>query len=146
MNNENYIWENDRFRKDPYKVPEGYFEGFPDRLMDRLNQSGTLVSTSEKQRMIRPWMAWVSGIAAVMVLGWFGVRNFYWKPLQEVHFQENITLFVDYYGEELHEGELAGFLEDNKIDLTKSTSNEVNVLIQIEPDLAEEYIFESVGF
>jgi hypothetical protein len=146
MNNENYIWENDRFRKDPYKVPEGYFEGFPDRLMDRLNQSSSLQTTPEKHRMIRPWMAWVSGIAAIIVLGWFGVRNFYWKPLQEVRFQENITLFVDYYGEELHEGELAGFIEDNKIDFTKSSSNEMNELIQIEPDLAEEYIFESVGF
>jgi hypothetical protein len=146
MNNENYIWENDRFRKDPYKVPEGYFEGFADRLMDRLNQSDTLLPAPDKRRMIRPWMAWVSGIAAIMVFGLFGVRNYYWKPLQEVRFQENIALFVDYYGEELHEGELAGFFEDNKIDLTRSSSNEVNELIQIEPDLAEEYIFESVGF
>ena len=90
-------------------------------------------------------MVWVSGIAAVLVLGWFGLRTFYLKPLQEVRFQENITLFVDYYGEELHEGQLAGFLEDNKIDLKRQTTTDVNEIIQMDPDLAEEYVYESVG-
>ena len=144
MNTDKYIWEDERFRKDPYKVPEGYFAGFPDRMMERLNQAVT-VRPLAKQRLIRPWMAWVSGIAAVLAVGWFGVRTYYLKPMQEVRFQENIALFVDYYGEELHEGQLAGFFEENKIDIKKETSTEVNELIQIEPDLAEEYIYESVG-
>ncbi len=145
MNKEKNIWEDNRFRKDPYKVPEGYFAGFPDRMMERLSQSALVVHT-EKHRLLRPWMAWVSGIAAVLVIGWFGIRTYYWKPLQEVRFQEDIALFADFYGEELHEGQLAGFFEDNKIDIIKQATTEVNELIQIEPDLAEEYIYESVGF
>jgi len=145
MNKEKYIWEEDRFRKDPFLVPDGYFAGFPGRMMERMNRAGTDM-TSEKPRLIKPWMVWVSGIAAVLVIGWFGIRTYYWKPLQEVRFQENIALFVDFYGEELHEGQLAGYFEGNKIELKLRTASEVNELIQIDPDLAEEYIYQSVGF
>jgi hypothetical protein len=144
MNIEKHIWENERFRKDPFSVPEGYFAGFPDRMMARVNQAVSDVPT-KKRKIVRPWMAWVSGIAAVLVIGWFGFHTFYWKPLQEVRFQENISLLVDFYGSELHEGQLAGYFEENKIDLKKQVAIDVNELIQIEPDLAEEYIYESVG-
>jgi hypothetical protein len=145
MDTEKYIWENDRFRKNPYQVPDGYFAGFPDRMMDRLNKEVVLATPTSK-RIFSPWMAWVSGIAAILVLGWFGVRTFYLKPLQEVRFQENVALFVDFYGEELHEGDLASYIEENKIDILKTSAIEVNELIQIEPDQAEEYILESIGF
>jgi len=145
VNKEKYIWEGNRFRKDPYKVPEGYFEDFPDRMMEQLNQA-IMIKPMENRRLMRPWMAWVSGIAAVLVIGWFGIRTYYWQPLQEVRFQENIALFIDFYGEELHEGQLAGYFEDNKIDVKKQATTEVNEFIQLEPDLAEEYIYESVGF
>ena len=144
MATEKNIWESDQFRKDPYKVPDGYFVEFPDRMMARINQSVILAAPS-KVRIFRPWMTWVSGIAAILVLGWFGVRTFYWKPMQEVRFQENIALFVDFYGEELHEGDLAGYIEDNNIDVLKQSATEVNEMIQIEPDQAEEYIMESIG-
>lgn len=145
MDQEKFIWENDRFRKDPYHVPDGYFEGFTDRIMDRLKEDGSFVSQS-KPRALRPWMAWVTGVAAVLAIGWFGIRTYYWKPLQEVRFQESISLFVDFFGEELHEGQLAGFFEDNKIDVKIQSTTEVNELIQIDPNLAEEYIYESIGF
>ncbi len=145
MNIEKNIWESEPFRKNPYQVPDGYFAGFPDRMMERLNKD-VILAVPQNKRIFRPWMAWVSGIAAILVIGWFGVRTFYWNPLQEVRFQENIALFVDFYGEELHEGDLAGYIEDNKIDLIKQPSADVNELIQIEPDQAEEYIMESIGF
>lgn len=145
MNNENFIWDNDRYRKDPYRLPEGYFASFPDRMMERMNQPDTL-SNTEGRKLIRPWMAWASGIAALLITGWFGFRMYYWNPMQEERFQENIALLVDYYGEELHEGKLASYLEDNKIDLAKQATTDINELLQIEPDLAEQYIFESVGF
>ncbi|MFA6127401.1 MAG: hypothetical protein WC699_08860 [Bacteroidales bacterium] len=144
MNNENYIWEKGGFHKDPYHLPEGYFTDFPDRMLDLVRQSDILAAR-EKKSMIRPWMAWASGIAAVLTIGWFGVRTYYWKPMQEVRFQESIALMVDFYDGELHEDQLAGYFEENKIDLVKQSGNEVNALIQIEPDLAEEYIYETVG-
>jgi hypothetical protein len=144
MDNKNFIWENDRFRKDPYKVPDGYFSDFPDRMMDRLGRLADDLP-SKRHRNVKPWLIWISGIAAALIIGWVGIRTYYVKPLQEVRFQENIALFVDYYGDELHEGQLAGYFEDNKIDVSVAAP-EVDALIQIDPDLAEEYIYQSVGF
>jgi hypothetical protein len=145
MNKENYIWENQEFRKNPYRVPDEYFASFPDRIMDRIMDEQIDESVNYK-RLLKPWMAWASSIAAVLIIGWFGVRSFYWKPLQEVRLQEQIALVVDYYGNELNEGRLAGYLIDNNIEVHNTTESEVNALIQMEPDLAEEFIFESVGF
>jgi hypothetical protein len=91
-------------------------------------------------------MAWVSGAAALIIVGWMGIRNYYWMPLQENRFQESIALMVDYYGEELHEGELAGYFEDNRIEVLGQGAADMMQVIQIEPDMAEEYIYESVGY
>ncbi len=47
MATEKNIWESDQFRKDPYKVPDGYFVEFPDRMMARINQSVILAAGDE---------------------------------------------------------------------------------------------------
>lgn len=145
MNKENYIWENDRFRKDPYQVPEGYFAEFPDRMMDRIDLEMKKSSGAAKH-LLRPWMAWVSGVAAFLVFGWFGIRTFYIQPLQETRYQEDISMLVEFYSQELHEGQLASYFADNKIDLELQSQEDASFIIQIDPDLAEEYIYESVGF
>jgi GH24 family phage-related lysozyme (muramidase) len=36
MDEEKYIWEKEGFRKDPYRVPEGYFADFAGKVMERL--------------------------------------------------------------------------------------------------------------
>lgn len=140
-----YNWENDRFQKDPFRVPDGYFAGFQDRMMDRIHQEKPDMEVV-KGRLVKPWMVWISGIAAALVIGWFGIRTYYLTPLYELRFQEEIALMVDYYGEELHEGQLAGFLTDNKIEVGTTEATEVDEFIQIDPDLAEQYIYESIGF
>lgn len=145
MENEQYIWERDHFKKDPFRIPDHYFDEFADRLMDRiLSETGT----SQKERKLRfsPWVAWVSGIAAVLVAGWFGFNSFYRDSVQETRYQENLSFLVDYYGEELHEGQLAGFLADNGLFVGSITGSDFDDLIQEDPALAEEIVYESVGY
>jgi hypothetical protein len=144
MDEEKYIWEKEGFRKDPYRVPEGYFADFAGKVMERLKDEAPI--QERNVRLFRPWMAWVSGAAALIIVGWMGIRNYYWMPLQENRFQESIALMVDYYGEELHEGELAGYFEDNRIEVLGQGAADMMQVIQIEPDMAEEYIYESVGY
>ena len=112
--------------------------------MDRVQSEAP--SGMQKTKLLRPWLAWVSSAAAILVIGWIGIQAWYLKPLQESRLQESISLMVDYYGEELHEGELAGFIEDNQIYMNIPRSEDVMEVIQIEPDMTEEYIYESVGF
>jgi hypothetical protein len=144
MNKGKNIWEEEGFRKNPYKVPESYFAGFPDRMMQRLSLAAS-DEPVKRGKILRPWMAWASGIAAILAIGWFGIRTYYWKPLQEARFQERIALFVDFYGEELHEGSIAEFITDNNIVMSEQVQVNVDELVQTEPDLAEEYVYESLG-
>jgi hypothetical protein len=144
MKEEKYIWEDDRFRKEPYTLPDGYFASFPERMLERLNQEVTPRPES-RIRHLRPWMAWVSGIAAALVIGWIGIRQFYVKPHQETNMQETIDLFVDLYSDELTEGQLANYLADNKIDIKVGKVNDVSAIVQSDPDLVEMYLYESVG-
>jgi len=139
------MWDKAEFRKDPYSVPQGYFNDFPDRLMERLLKEEALHDVGQKV-LFRPWMAWVSSIAAVLAIGWIGLNSLYIKPIQELRFQESLSLIVDYYGEELHEGELAGYVSENELAIGAQTIMELDGLIMIDPGFAEQYIYETVGF
>ena len=126
-------------------MPDGYFNDFPERLMVRLLQEDGVPAVA-RRALFRPWMALATGVAAVLVIGWIGFSFLYIKPVQEVRFQESLALIVDFYGEELHEGELAGYFAENELVVEIPTGSEVNGFIQIDPGLAEQYIYESVGF
>jgi hypothetical protein len=145
MENEKYIWERDHFKKDPYRIPDHYFDDFANRLMERVNCDP---GNSQKERKLRlsPWVAWVSGIAAILVVGWLGFNSFYRTSAQETRLQENLSFLVDYYGEELHEGQLAGFLADNGLFVGSMSGSDLDDLIQVDPGLAEEIVYESVGY
>lgn len=145
MSEEKYVWEGKEFNKNPFRVPDGYFDYLPDRILSRITEE-PVTSGKPSHRIIRPWMVWVSSAAAVLVMGWFGFQNLYLKPHQEVLFQEGVSLFVDYYAQELHEGELVNYIIDNQIDLTASSSVDYEYLIQIEPEMTEEMIYESVNY
>ncbi len=38
-------------RKNPFKTPEGYFEGLPDRLMDRISEKGPRIPENDGFRV-----------------------------------------------------------------------------------------------
>lgn len=145
MSEEKYIWEDKKFNKNPFRVPDGYFDHLSDRILSRVNEN-PVESIKVSHRILRPWMVWVSSAAAVLIMGWFGFQNLYLRPHQEAVFQEGVSLFVDYYAQELHEGELANYIADHQIDLTTSSAVDYNYLIQIEPEMTEEMIYESVNF
>ncbi len=145
MTTEKYKWESDGFRKDPFSIPEGYFESLGDRIISRIDPVSE-APVAERRSLVRPWMTWVSGIAAVLVLGWFGLREFYLKPHQETQIQESLSHFSDYYGEELNEGQLAGFVADYEVEVSFQTQVDYQDLINAEPESTEELIYESIIF
>ena len=67
----------DKNKKLPFEVPEGYFEGFEDKMMARFAQ----IEAEEKaeQQTVRPmkWRRWAAGVAAaaVIAVGLFAVLD-----------------------------------------------------------------------
>ena len=145
MTTEKYKWESDGFRKDPYSIPAGYFETLGDRVMSRVDPV-TEAPAVVRRSLVRPWMTWVSGIAALLVLGWFGLQELYLKPHQELRIQESLSHFTDYYGEELNEGQLAGFVADYEVEMSFQTLVDYHDLINAEPESTEDLIYESIIF
>jgi len=144
MKEEKFIWESGNFRKDPFKVPEGYFDTLADRVMARVGESSGKEEAARK-RFIRPLMVWITSAAAILLFGWFGFSELYVKPHQEKLLQQDLTLLVDYFADELHEGQLAGFVEDYDVEVTFSTGVDYQDLIESEPVTAEEFIYQSIG-
>jgi hypothetical protein len=145
MSEEKYSWEVKEFNKNPFHVPDGYFDHLSDRILSHVTENPGATATVQ-HRIIRPWMVWVTSAAAVLIMGWFGFQNLYLKPHQEALFQEGVSLFVDYYAQELHAGELADYIADQQIDLTTTSAVDYNYLIQIEPEMTEEMIYESINY
>ena len=145
MEEQKYNWQGAKFQQDPFKVPEGYFDTLSDRILRRIDQDSSIQAV-RRTTIMRPWMAWVSGIAAALVIGWFGFSELYLKPHQELRFQEELAVFVDYYGEELHEGQLAGYFEQYNIEVTLKSGVDYQDLILTDPENTEELIYESIDF
>ncbi len=144
MSEDRFSWEKEGFNKNPYRVPEDYFDTLADRILRRITRQPDRIPFQNK-RIIKPWMVWVSGVAALLVVGWFGFRNFYLKPQQENLFQEQVALFVDFYAGELHEDQLANYIEENQIELTGDQPGvDYNNLISLEPVITEEAVYESL--
>lgn len=72
MNEEEYIKER-MGTKNPFAVPEGYFEQLSDRIMSQLEESPTKKSGTTTRRL-RPWIAAASiaAVAAVSATLFFG--------------------------------------------------------------------------
>jgi len=60
----------------PYTVPEGYFNAFPQKISERIAQtrSGLETDASNKGWSIRPYLAYAAGLALVLSLGYLGAK------------------------------------------------------------------------
>lgn len=130
---------------EPFRVPEGYFSGVTDRVLERIREEE---AGSARVRVIRwkPVLTWVSGAAAILIIGMLGLRAFYLLPMRESRVREDIALFVEYYGEELQEVQLARYAEQSGIDLPVNQASGMDAIIEMEPESVEEFIYETIGF
>jgi len=140
----NDILNNTQFRDGGFSVPDDYFRNLPEKIMDRIHLEGSSSVQKKTVRLYRPWMAWVSGMAAVLVIGWLGFSLFIQRPSDEALFQDRLQFLVEYSGNDLNEALLAGFIEEKGIVLNKQDNSDMESIIQIFPDQAEGLLYESI--
>ncbi len=144
MNKQHDILEDKHFRDTGFSVPEGYFDDFPERMIERIRLEQPLRVKHKQLGFYRPWMTWVSGVAAILVIGWIGFRVLIQRPSEEALFQDRLEFLVEYSGNELNEALLAGYIEEKGIVLTNQDNTEIDNFIRNNPDQAEELIYESI--
>lgn len=114
----------------PYKVPEGYFEAFPGRIMDRIRQQDLRPA---KRGVYYTWIGKAAVIAVLLIMGasaWFYTPVWRSMSLSEVDIH---SLPIEEIDEELLLEELA--LNTNPVDSVTSEELETYLLETVEEDL-----------
>lgn len=105
-------WQEMRRAGQSFKVPEGYFDQFEDKLMERIKEG----SEKKKVRFLNPKLVrWVSGVAAVLLIGFVGFQQLHLKPQQIEMDQESMYAVIEFYAQDLDDTYLAEFMAENDV-------------------------------
>ena len=125
MKTQNEIPGRYRGERDPFLVPDGYFEQSRAAIMESIAREGS----RGKPRVLnlRSRLIWVSGIAASLVVGFILFQNLYLRPLQNERIAQEIDWFVNYSGSDLNSATLAYYAAEEGIDLDELTGSDTDI-------------------
>lgn len=103
-------------RRNPYSVPENYFEELPGRIQEAIHvQKETEPVKPFAFRFIRPQLAIAASIIIFAMLGYLGYKSIYsYKSSIELTSGE-IAEYVEYYSSEIDEDLFIELLDENKL-------------------------------
>jgi len=113
----------------PFEVPEGYFDDFPQRMKERIEQE-SVTNRPGIIRMMKPWLGLAAGFLFIVALYITFAPNFYKPDTAEVNTE---TIYddeiIDPVATQVDEYDLICYLTDcNKTD----NSNDINPEIEID--------------
>ena len=123
---------NKNTRNNPYKVPEGYFEDFEGRMMDLISEKSETV-----QKRLIPYgvIRWVSGVAAVLLIGFIGINQFYLKPQKNLLDQEAMFTVIEYFAQSMDDTYITELLAENDVlAFDESTDEDLDLLEWMDVD------------
>lgn len=122
MKEEDFI-QNLKSDKNPFRTPDGYFEGFTARMMERIQQEGlTTQQTTAKRVEMSPWRKWMRYSAAAVVAGVCVAAGTYLyvnrdsSQLYAVSDQNTIVLTDEELDEALNYEMKCGILDNHQIE------------------------------
>lgn len=115
-------------RENVFRVPDGYFEEFPGKMMQRIGNEG------ERQQVIRPGrklfkpqFAVAAAILAFAVLGYLSLRYLFTDSTNQELSPQEIAEYIEYYASDLDEGLYYEVLDDIEVD--ESANREYEKLV-----------------
>jgi len=115
----------------PFKVPDGYFDHFENRMMDRIKEE----SEEKKVRFLSPKVVrWVSGVAAVMLIGFVGFQQLHLKPQKIQMDQEAMYAVIEFYAQDLDDVSFAELMAENDAFNEEELSSEDDLLDYMDVD------------
>jgi hypothetical protein len=136
MKTQSEIPERFRGKRDPFLIPEGYFEQSRASIMESIAREGA----KKKTRVInlRSRLIWAGGIAASLVVGFILFQNLYLKPLESERIAREIDWFINYSGSDLNSATLAYYAAEEGISIDELTGSE--------PDVQQSTLLEMTEF
>ncbi len=110
----------DKKREIPYRVPDGFFDTFPDKMMERIRKE------CMRQRIRRIWIS-VGSIAAMIIGGVLFVRLGFQDTIEKQNYQELASMsgstIMGQYIRNLSDEELELQLQLFELDVTLTLDN-----------------------
>jgi hypothetical protein len=105
-------------KKRPFTVPEGYFNSFPEKIRERLqNEEVSAVSLPERVwQVLRPQLSLAAMITGFAVVGYIGFNTLITSESQLLS-DEVITEYVDYYQHDFSDYYLLSMLDFDDLEL-----------------------------
>ncbi|MFO7923401.1 MAG: hypothetical protein R6U58_06885 [Bacteroidales bacterium] len=128
--------------KNPFSVPEGYFDSFPAKMMNRL-EAEKPVTVSLKERIweaLRPQLALAAAITGFALIGYLGFRSFI-QTDQDWLSDEQITEYINHYEHEFSDYYLLSLLEENEFYFDYEADTDLNLYFD-DPDMYIEYLYQ----
>ena len=103
-------------KNNPFAVPDGYFDSFPQRLQQRLQteKKPGISFTERVWEVMRPQFALAAAIAVFAILGYFVFMTFI-QTETELLSNDAIAEYIEYYHYEFDEYHMISLLEENDI-------------------------------
>jgi hypothetical protein len=102
-------------KENPFLVPDNYFESFPQRLGQRLqeNKPAALTPVRKFPLEVKHQLAAAAAIAVLIVAGYFGVRNFVFQQDMRLTTEE-IQGYIEYYNHEFRDLYFLGMIDHHE--------------------------------
>jgi hypothetical protein len=129
----------DDLKKNVFNVPEGYFESFQDRLVERISDADPPQQLSWV-RLLRPQLAFAAAFVALVVAGYGGMvllgnLNPADDPAASVSLDDFYATAIENYN--LDEQAVLRVIEEEKIDHSVNTEDIIDYLASTHVSLAD---------
>jgi hypothetical protein len=100
-----------------YRVPEGYFEEFPMKMMERIGKQGERQQTKLTfRRFFKPQLVIAAAILAFAILGYLSVRYLFSDGIDPELSTQEIAEYFEYYSSEFEEELYYEVLDEMEVD------------------------------
>lgn len=124
-------------KENPYKAPDGYFNDLENRVLERI-----AVQAPPRKILHMNFVRWASSVAAVFLIGFIGVHQFYLRPIIVEAEQEAFVDVLTYYGDNLDTYSIATAMAEGEVFAMENTSDEAEMADFL--DLDEYIILEEM--
>ncbi len=106
-------------KENVFRVPDGYFEEFPGKLMERIGHQGDRQEILRPlQRFFKPPLAIAAAILVFAILGYLSIRYLFSDGVNQELSPQEIAEYIEYYSSDLDEGLYYEVLDEIEVDET----------------------------
>lgn len=118
------IWQQE-VKGNPFLVPEGYFEDFQSRMIAAIREP----DKKSGGRVIHMRLTkWVSGVAAVLLLGLIGFQQLYLKPMHDLQAKDAMYSVMEYFAMDMDDLSITELIANNEVFDIEDSDDQADLL------------------